>query len=358
MARQYLDDDFLLHSETAQRLFHEVAALLPIIDYHTHLPAREVAENQRWQDLSALWLGEDHYKWRAMRANGIPESHITGDASPREKFQAWAETVPHTLRNPLYDWTHLELSRYFGIETRLGPDTAEEIWNAANERLGDKIFCAHGLLHKFMVDTVGTTDDPAEPLVWHEVCSTLGIRTRIYPTFRPDRALMVDRPHLLNPFCEQLGEVTGVEVTTFEHLLEALKRRHDDFHAIGCRLSDHGMKYCPPPPCSEAEAAVIFHNARSGLDVDGADVDRFAGCVMMHVARWNTERRWTMQLHLAPVRAVNEIADRKIRMIGINHLSDSASVDNVADVQRLLTCHRLAAHVHAHNGCDVDVVGL
>lgn len=305
MVRGFLDDDFLLRSEPARRLYHEVAAPQPIIDYHTHLPPREVAENQRWENLTELWLGHDHYKWRAMRANGIPESHITGEAGPREKFQAWAETIPHTVRNPLYHWTHLELRRCFGIETLLGPDTAEAIWREANERLSDPSFCAHGLLERFRVDTVGTTDDPAEDLAWHEATATLGIETKVYPTFRPDRALMVDRPHLLNPFCEQLAARTGLPVDTAEQLIVALKRRHDDFHALGCRMSDHGLRRCPGPPCNSEDAGAIFEKARAGQAVGGAELDAFAAFVMEHVAAWSAERGWTLQLHLAPVRNPN-----------------------------------------------------
>ena len=305
MPRAFLDENFLLHNPTAERLYHEVAALQPIIDYHTHLPPAEVAENKRWENITTLWLGEDHYKWRAMRANGIPETHITGNAAPREKFQAWAETIPHTIGNPLFHWTHLELRRCFGIDVLLGPDTAEEIWNAANERISQDDFCAHGLLTQFKVDTVGTTDDPSDPLHQHEICATLDLDTKIYPTFRPDKAVMVDRPHILNPFCDQLGEVCGMEINSLNDLLEALKKRHDDFHEVGCRLSDHGMRYCPSDPCTEKSATAIFHNARSDLDVNASDLDSFTAFIMQHIGRWNCERGWTMQLHLAPVRNPN-----------------------------------------------------
>ena len=305
MPRAFLDENFLLHSGTAERLYHEVAARQPIIDYHTHLPPEEVAGNQRWENITSLWLGEDHYKWRAMRANGIPESHITGSASPREKFQAWAETIPYTIGNPLFHWTHLELRRCFGIETLLGPDTAEEVWHAANERLADDDFCAHGLLNRFQVDTVGTTDDPSDTLAHHEACSALDLETRIYPTFRPDKAVMVDRPQILNPFCDQLGEECGIEINSLSDLLNALRKRHDDFHNAGCRLSDHGMRYCPAEPCTEKSANAIFQNARSGVDVNAADVDQFTAFMMQHIGRWNSERGWTMQLHLAPVRNPN-----------------------------------------------------
>ena len=305
MPRAFLDDNFLLHSGTAERLFHDVAAVQPIIDYHTHLPPREVAENQRWGNITELWLGEDHYKWRAMRANGIPESHITGCAPARDKFQAWAETIPHTVGNPLFHWTHLELRRCFGIDTLLSPDTAEGIWNAANERLAEEDFCAHGLLNRFRVDTVGTTDDPSDTLAHHQACATLDLKTRIYPTFRPDKAVMVDRPHILNPFCDQLGKVCNTEIHSLSELLEALHTRHDDFHAAGCRLSDHGMRYCPSEVCDEKEASLIFEKARSGHDVASTEVDQFTAFIMQHIGRWNSERNWTMQLHLAPVRNPN-----------------------------------------------------
>ena len=297
-----MDENFLLRSATAERLFHEVAATLPIIDYHTHLPPWEVAENKRWTNISTLWLGEDHYKWRAMRANGIPESHITGDASPREKFQAWAETVPCSVGNPLFHWTHLELRRCFGITTLLNPDTAEAIWNEANERLEDDSFCAHGLLDQFKVDTVGTTDDPSETLSYHEACASLEIETRVYPTFRPDKAVMVERPQILNPFRKALGERCNVEVETLEDLIEALRVRHDDFHLAGCRLSDHGMAYCPAQPCGQDEATRIFARACEGSPATKSEADGFTGFIMQHLGRWNNEKGWTMQLHLAPVR--------------------------------------------------------
>ena len=305
MPRAFLDDNFLLHSGTAERLFHDVAAVQPIIDYHTHLPPCEVAENQRWENITDLWLGEDHYKWRAMRANGIPESHVTGSASPRQKFQAWAQTVPHTAGNPLFHWTHLELRRCFGIDTLLNPDTAENIWHAANERLAEDDFCAHGLLTRFRVDTVGTTDDPCDSLSQHQACSTLDLATRIYPTFRPDKAVMVDRPHILNPFCDQLGQECDLEIQSLPELLEALRKRHDDFHAAGCRLSDHGMRYCPSETCTEKEAVSIFQNARSGHAAHAAEVDQFTSFLMQQIGRWNSDRDWAMQLHLSPVRNPN-----------------------------------------------------
>lgn len=301
MARTYLDDDFLLFSETARKLFHDTAKDLPIIDYHTHLPPDEVANDQRWENITDLWLGHDHYKWRAMRANGIPESHITGDASPKEKFEAYADTIPNSLRNPLYDWTHLELRRCFGIDTLLSPETADEIWQRCNERLSEPDFSAQGLLRKFRVDAVGTTDDPTDNLYHHEAANASACPTKIYPTFRPDKAFFVDRPALLIAWLEQLGE----EIKTFADLLSALKKRQDYFHEKGCRMTDHGMRYALANPCHESEADRILANALEGEAANPGETDSFGALIMYHVGQWVAEKDWTMQLHLGPKRNPN-----------------------------------------------------
>lgn len=301
MARTYLDKDFLLLSETAQMLFHGAAADQPIIDYHTHLPPGEVAKDHRWENITDIWLGHDHYKWRAMRANGIPESHITGNASPREKFDAYAETIPNTLRNPLYDWTHLELRRCFGIDTLLSPDTADEIWEACNSRLQDPDFSAQGLLRKFQVDAVGTTDDPTDDLKNHEIANTSDCPTKIYPTFRPDKAFFVDRPEILNPWLDKLAS----NIQSFSDLLHALKERMDFFHDQGCRMTDHGMRYSLDKPCSENKADVILKKVRNGEAAASDKVDGFGALIMFHVGQWVAEKGWTMQLHLGPRRNPN-----------------------------------------------------
>lgn len=308
MARSYLDDNFLLFSEKARKLFHDTAASLPIIDYHTHLPPGEVASDKRWENITDLWLGHDHYKWRAMRANGIPESHITGNASPKEKFLAWADTIPNTLRNPLYDWTHLELRRCFGINTLLSPQTADEIWEGCNERLKEKDFSAQGLLRKFRVDAVGTTDDPTDNLHHHEAANASDCPTKIYPTFRPDKAFYVDRPSLLNPWLDQLGD----NIITFADLLAALKARQDYFHKKGCRLTDHGMRYALSNPCHEREADEILANVREGKAATPEETDAFGALIMYHVGQWASEKDWTMQLHLGPNRNPNTRLFKKL----------------------------------------------
>lgn len=321
------DSDFLLQSPTALRLFHEVARDQPIIDYHCHLDPREIAEDQRWEDLSEIWLGGDHYKWRLMRANGVDEALITGSAPAQDKFRAWAETVPHTLRNPIYHWTHLELQRCFGIDQLLGPDTASEIWGQANEVLAEPSFSARGLLEKFNVEVVGTTDDPADPLDWHEQIAAAGLSTRVVPTFRPDRAMRVDDPDLINRWCEKLGENADVDVARLSDLLEALQRRHDAFHAVGCRLSDHGLEVCHAAPCSDSVARQIFDHARAGEAASPEEQDAFASYLMMYFGQLDASKGWTKQLHLGAFRNVNS------RLF--DQLGPDTGGDTIGDVQQV-----------------------
>ncbi|MES2475754.1 MAG: glucuronate isomerase [Verrucomicrobiota bacterium] len=301
----YLDENFLLHSPTAIRLFHEVAKDQPIIDYHCHLSPKEIATNHRWKDISDIWLGGDHYKWRLMRANGIDEQRITGDTSPREKFQAWAETVPYTLRNPIHHWTHLELQRYFGIDLLLTPDTADEIWERTNATLAESDFSTHGLLKKFDVRVVGTTDDPADPLDFHETIAASGLATVVAPTFRPDKALLVDRPDLLKPWLEKLEGVSDISIVHLSDLLAALQRRHDAFHAAGARLSDHGLDRMPALRCTDEEAAVIFNRARAGKAANAEEKEKFGFYLMVFFGQLDAAKGWTKQLHLGAARNVN-----------------------------------------------------
>ncbi len=301
----YLDENFLLHSPTARRLFHEVAKDQPIIDYHCHLSPGEIATNHRWGNLAEIWLGGDHYKWRLMRANGIDEDLITGGATPREKFQAWAETVPFTLRNPIHHWTHIELQRYFGIDLMLTPDTADEIWERCNEKLQEPEFCVHGILKQFDVRVVGTTDDPADPLDDHLAIAASGLKTLVVPTFRPDKALLVDRPDLLGPWLGRLEQIADTHIVHLSDLLAALQKRHDDFHAAGARLSDHGMDRMPALPCSDEEAAMIFDNARAGRAATPEQKEKFSFYLMVFFGQLDAARGWTKQLHLGAARNTN-----------------------------------------------------
>lgn len=308
----YLDENFLLYSPTARRLFHEVAKDQPIIDYHCHLSPREIATNHRWDNISDIWLGGDHYKWRIMRANGVDERFITGDATPREKFQAWAETVPYTLRNPIHHWTHIELQRYFGIDLMLSPKTADEVWDRANAKLATEDFCVHGILKKFDVRVVGTTDDPADSLDDHLAIADSGLRTRVVPTFRPDKALNVDRPDLLNPWIVKLESASDTTVIHLSDLLTALQKRHDEFHAAGGRLSDHGLDRLPALSCSDEEAAVIFNKARSGRAASPEEKEKFSFYLMVFFGQLDAAKGWTKQLHLGAFRSCNARMSKKL----------------------------------------------
>ena len=308
----YLDENFLLHSLTARRLFHEVAKDQPIIDYHCHLSPREIATNHRWANLSDIWLGGDHYKWRLMRANGIDEELITGDSTPREKFQAWAETVPFTLRNPIHHWAHLELQRYFGIDLMLSPATADEIWDRANATLAGADFSTHGLLRKFDVRVVGTTDDPADPLDDHHAIAASELKTLVVPTFRPDKALLVDRLDLLAPWLEKIEAVSDSSIIHLSDLLGALQKRHDDFHAAGGRLSDHGLDRLPALHCTDEEAAMIFNRARSGKAASPEEKEKFSFYLMIFFGQLDAAKGWTKQLHLGAFRSINSSMAAKL----------------------------------------------
>jgi len=299
----FIHDDFLLHTSAARDLYHHFAKDEPIYDYHCHLPARQILENHRFADLAEIWLGGDHYKWRALRADGVSERFITGDASPREKFDAWCATVPHTLRNPLYHWSHLELKRYFDIDVLIDSSTAARIWNEANAKLAT--LRVHDILAANKVAVVCTSDDPADSLETHEKIKRLGLATRVHPTFRPDKALAVNAPAVFNSWIEKLAGAAGTTIATFDNFLAALKTRHDAFHAIGCRLSDHGLEHAFAEACAAGEAKVIFAAARSGRAASPEDYAKFVSFLMLEFGRWDAARGWTKQLHVGALRGTN-----------------------------------------------------
>lgn len=300
--RSFIHDDFLLPTKQARDLYHGYAKSQPIFDYHCHLPPDLIARNHEFADLAEVWLGGDHYKWRAMRTNGVKERFCTGDATPREKFQAWAETVPHTLRNPLYHWTHLELKRYFGVDVLLDGKSAEKVWKQANARLPK--LRVHDLLTMSKVAVVCTTDDPADSLDLHKKIAASKLKTRVYPAFRPDKALAVSHPANFNPWLEKLAGTAGVAngIKSFDDLLVALKKRHDDFHAMGGRLSDHGLETALSESCTHAQAKMIFDAARSGRAASPEDAARYGSYLMLEFGRWDAARGWTKQLHLGALR--------------------------------------------------------
>lgn len=301
--KSFIHDDFLLQTDAARDLYHNFAKAEPIFDYHCHLPQAHIADNHQFADLAEIWLGGDHYKWRAMRSNGVAERVCTGNATPREKFDAWCAAVPHTLGNPLYHWSHLELKRYFGLGDIISPKSADKIWKKANKKLAG--MRVHDILAANKVAVICTTDDPADPLADHVRIAKLGIKTRVYPTFRPDKALGVNAPAAYNAWLEKLGGEAKMPVKTFDDLLNALKKRHDDFHAAGGRLSDHGMETALSEPCTRAEAATIFDAARAGRAASSADWAKFGSFLMLEFGRWDAKKGWTKQLHLGALRNNN-----------------------------------------------------
>jgi len=327
-----IDDDFLLHSEPARRLYHEYAADQPIIDFHSHLPASEIANDRHFRDLTEIWLNGDHYKWRAMRANGIAERYCTGDADSYEKFLAWAKTAPYTLRNPLYHWTHLELKRYFDFDGALNESTAKAVWERANSLLTTPDFGTKGILCRFRVRVVCTTDDPCDDLLFHQRVSSADSDLRMYPTFRPDRSLQVDQPPRFAPWVHRLEQVCNKEIATLPALLDALKERHDAFHEVGGRLSDHGLPYCFVTPCTETEAGRVFERALAGNAASKQEHEQFASFMMLFFGHLDAEKGWTKQLHLGALRSANT---RQLRELG-----PDTGFDNIGDwaqAERLCT---------------------
>jgi glucuronate isomerase len=325
---EFIHDDFLLGSKTARRLYHGYAAAEPILDYHSHLSPSDIAADRRFKDLFEIWLEGDHYKWRAMRANGISERFCTGDAPPFEKFSAWARTVPSTLRNPLYHWAHLELKRYFGIGTLLDETSAKGTWDRANTLLQSSDLTARGILRKFKVRALCTIDDPCDDLKHHQAIAASEKDFSVFPTFRPDRAFTVDTLEEFTPWLGQLESASNIAISSLSDFLRALEKRHDYFHAQGGRLSDHGLKRCCDTPCSEQEASAIFTKARAGASATKEETEKFASYLLLFFGRLDAEKGWTKQLHVGALRNVNM---RRTRELGTDKGFDSIGDWNQAE---------------------------
>jgi len=334
----WMTEDFLLPSDPAKRLY-AIAAAQPIIDFHSHLPPDVIAANRPFANLYEVWLAGDHYKWRAMRAAGVPESHCTGPAAPKEKFLAWAKTVPQTLRNPLYHWTHLELKRYFGIGERLNEVSAATIWAEANEQLQSPDLLPQSILAKFQVQVLCTTDDPADDLPYHEQLQQQPqLPFRMYPTFRPDGVFAVANGERWLAWVQRLAATARVPINNLTSLLEALQQRHDAFHQLGCRLSDHGLSYCFSVAGTESEAAGVVERLLAGRGsaspppLDPAAADRFGGFLMRQFARWDYEKGWTKQLHLGARRNNNQRLFQQVGPdIGCDSMGDWPQIDRLCD---------------------------
>jgi glucuronate isomerase len=298
----FIHDDFLLKTDMARRLYHEVAAALPIIDYHCHLPPLDIATNRQFKNLFEIWLEGDHYKWRAMRANGVDEEYCTGNADPYDKFLAWAKTVPHTLRNPLYHWTHLELKRYFEIDELLNEDSAPAIWETAKRRLCEPDRSVHGILADFHVECLCTTDDPIDDLAAHREIASGDLATRVTPAFRPDKLLKTEDAEAFNAYLVAFAAAADTDVSTYAGLEEAFRKRHDTFHENGCRLSDHGLNVTPATFASEQAVAAVYDKARAGKTLTPEEHDAYSTSIMLLSGRLDAEKGWVKQLHLGAMR--------------------------------------------------------
>lgn len=333
MSSPFIHDDFMLQSLAAKELYHHFAKDEPILDFHNHLPPDEIADDRRFENLFDIWLAGDHYKWRAMRANGISEERITGDVSPRDKFDAWAETVPHTLRNALYHWTHLELSRYFDFNGLFSPATADEVWEKGNARLSEPNYSCRGLLKMSQVRALCTTDDPLHSLEHHEaIAKDPNINTRVYPTFRPDAALWVDDANHFNSYADKLSDVSGVDCSSLAGFCDAIRARHDFFHEKGGRLSDHGLHHLFEGDCSQDQAETIFNKVRRGKNADEAETEAFGSYLMLFFGELDASRGWTKQLHIGCERNNNERLFKTLgRDIGCDSMADLNHVATVGN---------------------------
>ena len=321
----FIHDDFMLQTKTARNLFHKYAKKMPIIDYHCHLVPKEIAVDYKFRTITELWLGGDHYKWRLLRANGVNEKYITGDASDWEKFEKWAATIPYTMRNPMYHWTHLELKRVFGIDDLLNPDTAREIYDRANEMLQKPEYSARGLMKKFNVEVVCTTDDPLDSLEYHKQIKESGFEVKVLPTWRPDKSMAVENVDNFREYVEKLSTITGINITTFDSYSLAISKRHDYFQANGCKLADHGIDNFFSERCTHDEASAIFDKIYNRKEIlTDLEVLKFKSMMLHENAILNHSKGWVQQFHYGAIRNNNTSM--------FNKLGADAGFDSMNDV--------------------------
>ena len=300
-----MDKDFLLSTPTAQHLFHDYADKMPIVDYHCHINPKEIAEDRKFENITQVWLGGDHYKWRQMRTNGVDEKYITGDASDREKFQKWAETLEMAIGNPLYHWSHLELQRYFGYNGILNGDTAEEVWNLCNAKLQEDSMSVRNLIKKSNVKLICTTDDPVDSLEFHIKTRESGFEIKMLPTWRPDKTMAVEVPSDFRTYMEKLSAVSGVTISSFDDMVSALHKRHDFFAEQGCKLSDHGIEEFYAENYTDAEIKTIFNKVYSGQVLTKEEILKFKSAMLVILGEMDWEKGWTQQFHYGAIRNNN-----------------------------------------------------
>ena len=324
----FITDDFLLHSEAAKTLYHNYAKTQPIFDYHCHLSPKDIAEDRQFENLTQIWIEGDHYKYRAMRANGIDEKYITGDASDYEKFLKWADTVPNTLRNPLYHWTHLELKNYFGITTLLDSNSAETIYNEATALLKKPEYSIRNILLKMNVKVVGTTDDPTDDLQYHKKIKNDNFEIKVLPSFRPDKATEIEKGQAFVEWIKKLEQSVGFSIPDFSKLIQALNNRHDFFHEMGCRISDHGHTTFYGENFTDEEVNSIFQNALQGKSPSDLEVNKYKSAVLFELASMNKAKSWAQQFHVGAIRNNNA---KMLQELGPDQGFDSLGDLNMAD---------------------------
>ena len=340
--KPFMDENFLLQTDTAQHLYHNHAAKMPIIDYHCHLDPSMIANDRKFDNLGQIWLEGDHYKWRAMRTNGVDESFCTGkDVSDRDKFQKWAETVPYTMRNPLYHWTHLELRRAFGVNKLLNPATADEIFDECTEKLRTPEYSARGLMRKFNVETVCTTDDPVDSLEHHIALQKEGFEIKVLPTWRPDKAMAVENPIAYKEYIEKLSDLSGIYINDFNDLLDALQERHDFFAGVGCRLSDHGIEEFYANDYTLVEIDEIFKKVKSGKNLEHTEIIKFKSAMMFEGAKMDHAKGWTQQFHFGCIRNNNTRLFKK--------LGTDTGFDSIGDFTLAKTMSKFLNNLDTHN---------
>jgi glucuronate isomerase len=326
--KKFMDEDFLLNNKTAIKLYNKYAKDMPILDYHCHVPSQEIAEDKKYSDITEIWLGGDHYKWRAMRSNGVDEEYITGSKSNREKFQKWAETMPYCIGNPLYHWTHLELKRYFGVEKTLDGDSAEEIWNICNAKLQTAEFSAKNIIKNSNVKALCTTDDPVDSLEFHaEIKKDKNFNVKILPAFRPDKVINIQKSEDFFAWIEKLANVTNSDITNLETLLEALKQRINHFHKAGCRMSDHGLDNVDYCESSDVEIDHILQKALSGQTLTATEIEKYKTKILLFFGEEYAKHNWVMQYHIGVTRNNNS---RMFEKLGADTGFDAAGDFNFA----------------------------
>jgi hypothetical protein len=339
----FIGKDFLLENDFSRELYHISAQDRPIIDYHCHLSPKEIAEDHRFADISELWLGGDHYKWRAMRAVGVEEKYITGDAPAWDKFRKWAAVVPYLMRNPLYHWTHLELARVFGIYEILNPETARGIFDRCNEMLASPEFSARNLILKFNVETLCTTDDPIDSLEYHKKTGASGFGTKVLPAWRPDKAVAIEAAGF-REYIGKLSDASGISIRGYGDLLQALQKRHDFFEEAGCVLSDHGLDTFYAYECRPEEADRIFRSAIAGNSISEDDAGKYKTSLLLDLARMDAVSGWVQQFHIGPIRnnftkmfnaigpdtGYDAIGDKPVAEAGFRFFDILASEDKLA----------------------------